>query len=242
MLVTQSCLTLCNPMDCSPPGSPAHVSLGRNAGVGCHFLLQRIFPIRDQTRVSCIASRFFNLWTTMEAPHLNLAQHCKAIIYQFKRKFTSGTYSPLESWGKSQLSDPQSAMPSNGENPTPEHGSHEDQSRQGPWGSNAQHNTDTERSPATAVKRNDKGALWFLHRVKISNLHILDITLEATCGNNTEVRIPITADINVKLWVWLRICGLGNAVRYGQWISNLESGTFLCLCLSLPICKIRRTL
>ena len=24
MLVTQSCLTLCNPMDCSPPGSSVH--------------------------------------------------------------------------------------------------------------------------------------------------------------------------------------------------------------------------
>ncbi|DAA23417.1 short palate, lung and nasal epithelium carcinoma-associated protein 2A-like [Bos indicus x Bos taurus] len=41
--------------------------------------------------------------------------------------------------------------------------------------------------------------VYRLTGVKISNLHILDITLEATCGNNTEVRIPITADINVKL-------------------------------------------
>ena len=203
-------------MDCSPPGSPAHVSLGRNAGVGCHFLLQRIFPIRDQTRVSCIASRFFTLWTTMEAPHLNLAQHCKAIIYQFKRKFTSGTYSPLESWGKSQLSDPQSAMPSNGENPTPEHGSHEDQSRQGPWGSNAQHNTDTERSPATAVKRNDKGALWFLHRVKISNLHILDITLKRLVETTLKWGSPslLTSTWNCEYGlepaVWVMQCDMVN--------------------------------
>ena len=50
-----------------------------------------------------------------------------------------------------------------------------------------------------AVKRNDKGESWFLHRVKISNLHILDITLEATCRNSPKVRTPITADINVKL-------------------------------------------
>ena len=34
-------------------------------------------------------------------------------------------YSPLESWGKLQLSDPRSAMPSSGENPTPKQGSHE---------------------------------------------------------------------------------------------------------------------
>ena len=44
-LVTQSCLTLCNSMDGSPPGSPFHGdSLGKNAGVGCHALLQGIFP------------------------------------------------------------------------------------------------------------------------------------------------------------------------------------------------------
>ena len=49
------------------------------------------------------------------------------------------------------------------------------------------------------IKRNDKGELWFLYRVKISNLHILDITLEATSENTAKVRTPITADINVKL-------------------------------------------
>ena len=32
-----SCPTLCNPMDCSPPGSSVHGdSLGKNTGVGCH--------------------------------------------------------------------------------------------------------------------------------------------------------------------------------------------------------------
>ena len=46
-LVTQSCLTLCNPMDCNPPGSSAHGdSPGKNTGVGCHFLLQGSFPIQ----------------------------------------------------------------------------------------------------------------------------------------------------------------------------------------------------
>ena len=43
--VTQSCLTLQDPMDCSPPGSSVHGdSLGKKAGVGCHSLLQGIFP------------------------------------------------------------------------------------------------------------------------------------------------------------------------------------------------------
>ena len=42
-LVAQSCPTLCNPMDCSPPGSSVlGDSPGMNARVGCHALLQGI--------------------------------------------------------------------------------------------------------------------------------------------------------------------------------------------------------
>ena len=45
LLVTQSCLTLCNPMDGSPPGSSVHGdSPGKKTGVDCHSLLQGIFP------------------------------------------------------------------------------------------------------------------------------------------------------------------------------------------------------
>ena len=44
-LVTQSCPTFCDPMDCSPPSSSVHgYSPGKNTGVGCHALLQGIFP------------------------------------------------------------------------------------------------------------------------------------------------------------------------------------------------------
>ena len=39
------CLTLCIPMNCSPPGSSVHGdSPIKNTGVGCHALLQGIFP------------------------------------------------------------------------------------------------------------------------------------------------------------------------------------------------------
>ena len=42
-LVTQLCLTLCDHM--SPPGSSVHGdSPGKNTGIGCHALLQGIFP------------------------------------------------------------------------------------------------------------------------------------------------------------------------------------------------------
>ena len=44
-LVTQLCLTLCNPMDYSLLGSPVHGdSPGRNSEVVCHALPQGIFP------------------------------------------------------------------------------------------------------------------------------------------------------------------------------------------------------
>ena len=43
--VAQLCPTLCNPMDCSLPGASVHWGFsGKSTGVGCHFLLQRIFP------------------------------------------------------------------------------------------------------------------------------------------------------------------------------------------------------
>ena len=44
-LVAQLCPTLCDLMDCSLPGPSVHWdSPGKNTGVGCHALLQGIFP------------------------------------------------------------------------------------------------------------------------------------------------------------------------------------------------------
>ena len=43
--VAQSCPTLCDPMDCSPPGSFVHGdSQGKTTRGVCHSLLQGIFP------------------------------------------------------------------------------------------------------------------------------------------------------------------------------------------------------
>ena len=42
-------------------------SAGKNAGVGCHFLLQGIFPARDCTRLSHVAGRLFTNWAAREA-------------------------------------------------------------------------------------------------------------------------------------------------------------------------------
>ena len=44
-IVAQSYLTLCDPMDCNLPSSKGRgIFLGKNIGVGCHFLLWGIFP------------------------------------------------------------------------------------------------------------------------------------------------------------------------------------------------------
>ena len=47
--------TLCDPIDCSPPGSSVHGdSPGKDTGVGCRSLLRGSFQPRDQTQVSHI--------------------------------------------------------------------------------------------------------------------------------------------------------------------------------------------
>ena len=54
-LVAQSCPTLCDTLDCSPPGSSVHGdSPGKNTGVGCHALLQVCDGLEEQySRKAC---------------------------------------------------------------------------------------------------------------------------------------------------------------------------------------------
>ena len=69
VLAAQSRLTLCDPMDCSPPGSSVLVewnSPGKNTGVGSHSLLQGSSQPRDRTWVSLVAGRFFTIWAPRE--------------------------------------------------------------------------------------------------------------------------------------------------------------------------------
>ena len=60
VLVTQSCPTLCNPTDCSSPGSSVHEIFQARIleWVAISFSRGSSQP-RDQTWVSCIAGRFF---------------------------------------------------------------------------------------------------------------------------------------------------------------------------------------
>ena len=47
----QSCPTLCDPRDSSPPGFPIPGFPGKNTGVGCHFLLQ-CMKVKSESEVA----------------------------------------------------------------------------------------------------------------------------------------------------------------------------------------------
>ena len=65
VLVSQSCLTLCDPVDCS---SSVHgiLQAGILEWVVTPFSRRSSWP-RDRTWVSCIAGRFTTVWATREA-------------------------------------------------------------------------------------------------------------------------------------------------------------------------------
>ena len=91
-LVTQSCPTLCNPMDCNLPGSSVHGdSPGKNTGVGCHALLQGIFPTQGSNLVLPYCR-----WILYCLSHQGSTRILEWIAYTF----SSGTSQSRESnWG-----------------------------------------------------------------------------------------------------------------------------------------------
>ena len=70
VLVAQSCPTLCDSMDCSPPGSSIHRVLQAR-------ILEQVpiafssgpSQLRDQTRVICVAGRLFTIWAPGSPKH-----------------------------------------------------------------------------------------------------------------------------------------------------------------------------
>ena len=69
--VTQSCLTLCEPIDCSPPDSSVHGdSSGKNTGVGCHALLQGIFPMQESNPGLPHCGRILSCLTHQGSPRI----------------------------------------------------------------------------------------------------------------------------------------------------------------------------
>ena len=65
LLVAQLYLTLCDPTDCSPPGSSVHGILQARILEWIAFSFSRgSSQPRDWTWVSCVADRFFTFWAT----------------------------------------------------------------------------------------------------------------------------------------------------------------------------------
>ena len=85
-LVTQSCPTLCNPMDCSLPGSSVHEdSSGKNTEMGCHALLQRIFLIQGSNR-----GLLHYRWILYQLSHQGSPTILECVVYPFSR----GSFQP----------------------------------------------------------------------------------------------------------------------------------------------------
>ena len=69
--LSQSCPTLCDPMDCSLPCSSIRGILQARILEWVAISFSRgSSQLRDQTQVSCIAGRRFTIWATREAPFL----------------------------------------------------------------------------------------------------------------------------------------------------------------------------
>ena len=63
-------VTLCDPMDCSSPGSSVHGdSPVKNTGVGCHALLQEVFPAKGLNPGLPHCGRILYEWSHRERSH-----------------------------------------------------------------------------------------------------------------------------------------------------------------------------
>ena len=100
--VAQLCQTLCNTVDCSPPGSPIHGILQARIveWVAISFSRGSPWP-RDWTQVSCFAGRCFNLWATGEAHTMVLIGPKRG---KFKRQMTIRAEDGAQGWEKRKIS------------------------------------------------------------------------------------------------------------------------------------------
>ena len=77
-LIAKWCLTLCNPMDCSLPGSSVHGISQAFLGVSCQFLLQGIFPTQGSNPCLPHCRQILYHLTTREALHPAAVLQAKA--------------------------------------------------------------------------------------------------------------------------------------------------------------------
>ena len=97
-LVARSCLTLCDPMDCSPPGSSVHGdSPGKNTGVSCYALLQKIFPTQNHaclSHASCIERWVLYQQHHLGSPHF-MSHSCFSMnVFKSSCRYSGGHSAP----------------------------------------------------------------------------------------------------------------------------------------------------
>ena len=85
VLVTQSCPTLCEPLDCIPPGFYVHGILQARIleWIGIPFSRGSSHP-RHQTQISCIIARFFTIWATRKSKIWNTSWVCMSSLHKEK--------------------------------------------------------------------------------------------------------------------------------------------------------------
>ena len=104
VLVAQSCLTLCDPIYYSQPGSSVH-------GIFYARILEWIAipfskgssQLRDRTRVSCIAGRHFKLWATREARPKSILKTFLAVQELRLYAPSAGSTGSIPGWGSKIL-------------------------------------------------------------------------------------------------------------------------------------------
>ena len=89
LLVAQSYPTLCNPMDCSPPGSSVHGFSKQEYWRVAMRSSRRCSRPRNPTWVSCIAGGFFTIWVTREFLWTVTYQDLLSMGF-FKQEYQSG--------------------------------------------------------------------------------------------------------------------------------------------------------
>ena len=90
-LVAKSCPTLCDPMDCSPPGSSDHEIFQARVLEWIAISFSRgSSQLRNRTQVSCTAGRFFTDWADRGNRELHRAyESCLQVVH------SSSAHGPL---------------------------------------------------------------------------------------------------------------------------------------------------
>ena len=113
VLVAQSCLTLCDLMGCSPPGSSVHGILQARIleWVATLFSRESSWP-RNWAWVSCIADRFFTIWARSVLFSSVQSLSCIRLFATPWIEARQASLSITNSWSLPKLMSIESVMPS----------------------------------------------------------------------------------------------------------------------------------